>query len=174
MESKVSDSSHLWIRKPFSWLFVSVWGRLFRTVFDSLKYIFWPLHKLNAPFAVMFRREKLNICINYAEFSELEWSVSCVFWDQQDWDLIALHGNLTFCLLGGGWPFAPLLVYKSQTKREPCFSFNQGTQRIKLSICWKDWDSYWLIFSANIVAHDLTIKRFNWDLSTSLQNTHIY
>lgn len=40
----------------------------------------------------------------------------------------------------------------------------------KIKCMVKNGDS-WLIFSANRAACDLTIKRFNWDLSASLQNT---
>lgn len=47
-------------------------GRLFIIAFDSVNYIFWTVHKLNVPFAVMLRREELNICINCAAFSQLE------------------------------------------------------------------------------------------------------
>lgn len=47
-------------------------GRLFIAAFDSVNYIFWAVYKMNAPFAVMLRREELNIRINCAEFSQLE------------------------------------------------------------------------------------------------------
>jgi len=47
-------------------------GRLFIISFDSVNYVFWTVHKLNVPFAVMLRREELNIYINCAEFSKLE------------------------------------------------------------------------------------------------------
>lgn len=47
-------------------------GWLFLTVFDFVNYAFQTVHKLNIPFAVKPWREELNICINCAEFGQLE------------------------------------------------------------------------------------------------------
>lgn len=49
----------------------------------------------------MPEREELNICMSCAELGQLKQSSSCVFLDREGWDLVSLHGNLTFCLLGG-------------------------------------------------------------------------